>query len=49
MDSIGPGRYSEIAAMMSSKFSGFMFIRNDRMPPDSSWKMPSVSPAEIMR
>ena len=48
MDSIGPGRYSDMAAMMSSKFEGFIEVRNWRMPLDSSWNTPSVSPSEII-
>ena len=48
MDSIGPGRYSDIAAMMSSKLDGFIWVRNWVMPEDSSWKMPVVSPSEII-
>ena len=33
---------------MSSKQVGFMFVRNVRIPPPSSWNTPSVSPAEII-
>ena len=34
--------------MMSSKLPGRMLCKNDRMPEDSSWNTPSVSPSEIM-
>ena len=48
MDSIGPGRYREIAAMISSKQLGFMFVRNPVMPAPSIWNTPSVSPSDII-
>ena len=48
MDSIGPGRYREIAAMISSKHAGFMPVRNPVIPAPSSWNTPSVSPWEII-
>ena len=34
--------------MMSSKLEGFIWVKNWVMPVDSSWKMPVVSPSEIM-
>ena len=46
--SIGPGRYSEIPAIRSSKQSGRSCIMNCFMPPDSSWNTASVSPEAIM-
>ena len=45
---MGPGRYSDMPAMISSKHPGFMLARNERMPADSSWNTPSVSPREII-
>ena len=33
---IGPGRYSALVAMMSRKWSGFIFCSRSRMPPLSS-------------
>ena len=48
MDSMGPGRYSEMAAMISSKQLGFMLVRKEVMPLPSSWNTPSVSPRQIM-
>ncbi len=42
--SIGPGRYSEIMAVMSAKFVGFNCLRYRRMPADSNWNTPVVSP-----
>ena len=42
--SSGPGRYRALVAMMSRKWSGFIFCSRSRMPPLSNWKMPLVSP-----
>ena len=44
--SIGPGLYSAMMAMMSSKRSGLKPVSKSRMPELSSWKMPVVFPDE---
>ena len=46
ISSIGPGRYSALAAIRSSRRSGCIFISRSCMPPDSNWKMPLVSPRQ---
>ena len=42
--SIGPGRYSAPTAMISSNLSICSCLARSCMPPDSSWKTPSVFP-----
>src|ERR1700719_1775701 len=44
MFSIGPGRYSALAAMMSSNRSGRSFLSMSRTPAPSTWNTPTVSP-----
>ena len=46
MFSIGPGRYSETTAMMSSKRSGRSFFSMSRTPAPSTWNTPTVSPRD---
>ena len=45
--SMGPGRYREIPAMMSSRFSGFNSFIKLFMPPLSSWNTPSFFPVPM--
>ena len=40
----GPGRYRATKAPMSSNVLGFKSLTSAFIPPDSSWKIPSVSP-----
>ena len=40
----GPGRYSASTAITSSNVSGFRRVSSSRMPLDSSWNTPCVSP-----
>ena len=42
-DCSGPGRYSAMSAMMSSKQLGLSRAMSSRMPPDSSWNTPMQS------
>lgn len=42
--SIGPGRYREIPAIMSSRLCGFSSFMKFFMPALSSWNTPSVFP-----
>ena len=42
MKSMGPGRYREMPAMMSSRLSGFSSFMKLFIPPLSSWNTPSV-------
>ena len=44
MKSMGPGRYREIPAMMSSRLWGFSSFMKFFMPVLSSWNTPSVLP-----
>lgn len=48
MDSIGPGRYSAITAVISSILCGFSPTHTPVMPVDSIWNTPAVCPREIM-
>ena len=41
---MGPGRYREMPAMMSSRVVGFSSFMKLFMPALSSWNMPSVLP-----
>ena len=45
--SMGPGRYREMPAMMSSRFSGFSSFIKLFIPPLSSWNTPSVFPVPM--
>ena len=45
--SIGPGRYSEIPAIISSRLSGFSSFMKVLKPPLSSWNTPSFFPVPI--
>ena len=44
IESIGPGLYSEITAIRSSKSFGTRLVRTFVIPCDSNWKTPTVSP-----
>ena len=44
---MGPGRYREIPAMMSSKLPGFSSFMKLFIPPLSSWNTPSVLPVPM--
>ena len=43
---MGPGRYRAFIAIRSSMAVGFNFLRNSRIPDDSNWNTPIVSPFE---
>ncbi len=45
--SMGPGRYREIPAITSSRFSGFNSFIKLFMPPLSNWNTPSVRPVPM--
>ena len=45
--SMGPGRYREIPAMISSKFSGFNSFMKLFIPELSSWNTPSFFPVPM--
>ena len=45
--SMGPGRYREIPAMMSSRLPGLSSFMKLFMPPLSSWNTPSVLPVPM--
>ena len=47
MKSMGPGRYREIPAMMSSRLSGFSSFMKLFIPPLSSWNTPSSFPVPM--
>ncbi len=47
MYSIGPGRNSEMPAMMCSNLLGCISINMRRMPAPSTWNRPSTSPRDI--
>ncbi len=46
MLTIGPGRYSALAAIRSSIRLGFILASTSFIPPDSNWNTPLVSPCE---
>ena len=46
IESMGPGRYRAIRAVMSSIFWGFMLTHTPVMPLDSSWNTPEVLPSD---
>jgi hypothetical protein len=46
MESMGPGRYSAMIAVMSSMLWGCIPVQTAVMPVDSIWNTPAVLPEE---